>query len=387
MKVERLGRRPTWVLRSAVVAAVVALSVVTVGWTAGVAMRATEQDAVAVDFRTGVWSPGRAVLDGRSPLREYSGREHDGGSVYPPIATLVTLPFSLPPYEVARVLWLLALAGAVLGALWLCGVRDYRCYLAACACPPVVAGFLYANVSLLLVLALALVWRYRDRSWLVAPLLGLVIAAKLFLWPLAVWIAVTRRSFAFALSVAFFGVLSLVGWSVVGFGAIRDYAAMLELHAARNDQDGVSAAALFAQLGIRANHVLALAAGILALLAAWSLRRDDRAAFAWAVTAASLASPMVWTHYHALLLVPIALVAPSWRVAWLLPFLAFPHVLDAATGAALAIAVACWATVAREREDARAPRETPATRRSRSSRRSVDAPRPAGEPALQRLTS
>ena len=56
---------------------------------------------------------------------------------------------------------------------------------------------MYGNVSLL-VFAVALAWRFRDKAWAVGSLIGLAVAVKLFLWPLAVWLAITRRSFGFA---------------------------------------------------------------------------------------------------------------------------------------------------------------------------------------------
>lgn len=139
--------------------------------------------------------------------------------------------------------------------------------------------------------------------------------------------------------------MSLIGWAAVGFDGLTEYPALMQRHAAENDQAGVSAAALAAQLGVSANQVVALAAGIVALAIAASRRRDDLATFAWAITAALIASPMVWTHYYALLLVPLALATPTWGIVWLLPFLAFPQAADAMTGAVLAIAVASWATI------------------------------------------
>jgi hypothetical protein len=98
-----------------------------------------------------------------------------------------------------------------------------------------------------------------------------------------------------------------------------------------------------------------LAAGIVALGVAMSRRRDDLGSFAWAITAALLASPMVWTHYYSLLLVPLALATPTWGIVWLAPFLALPQVLDAVTGVALAIFVAFWAS-------SRRPPDTAASR-------------------------
>jgi hypothetical protein len=339
-----LGTRPGWVGRCALTAVISGIVIVAAGWTFALAHRAADQDAVAVDFKISVWSSGRAVLDGRSPMAHYSSGGYDDGTVYPPIATIATLPFSLPPYQVARILWMLALSAAVVGSLWLCGVRDWRCYVAACASPPVVAGLLYANLSLLLVLAVALAWRWRDRPWLVGALLGLVVAMKLFLWPVAVWLALVRRRLAFALAIGVAGVLSLAGWAAVGFAELTEYPTMMQHHADVNDQDGVSVAALAAQLGVPGNQLVALAAGVAALMVAWRLRRDELGAFAWAVTAALLASPMVWWHYFALLLVPLALAAPTWGIVWLSPFAMFPQAADALVGIALSVFVARFAS-------------------------------------------
>jgi alpha-1,2-mannosyltransferase len=328
-------------------ALVLGLVIVAAAWSVGQTERAAEQGAVAEDFRTSVWDPGRAISDGRSPMRAYDGDTHNGGTVYPPIATLVTFPFSLPPYRLAATLWLLALAGAILGSLRLCGVRDWRCNAAACASPPVVAGLLYANATIVLVLAVALAWRWRDRPWPVGGVLALVLSAKLFLWPLLGWLALTRRWRAFGLSVALAGALSVVGWAAIGFDGVLDYPSLMQRHAALNDQDGVSVAALAAQLGLATNQLVALAAGVLALVIAASVRRDDLAAYAWAMTAALLASPMVWTHYYALLLVPLALSFPAWGVAWLVPYAFFPHAADAAVGVVVTVALAMWITLRR----------------------------------------
>lgn len=340
---------------SAAGAAVVCLVVVTAGMTVQQVQRAAALDSFADDFETSVWTPGRAVLDGRSPIRRYSDEGHDGGSVYPPAATFATLLFSLPSYRVGMVLWALTLSAAVLGGLWLCGVRDWRCYVAAGSSPPVIAGFLYANVSLLFVLALALVWRWRNRPRLLGPLLGLVIAAKLFLWPVAVWLAITRRWLAFVSSIVFAAVSSFVAWGVVSFEGLAEYPGMIRRHAEMQGQDGLSVAALAAPFGETASPIVGLAAGIVALVVAMSRRRDDLGSFAWAITAALLASPMVWTHYYSLLLVPLALATPTWGIVWLAPFLALPQVLDAVTGVALAIFVASWAS-------SRRPPDTAASR-------------------------
>jgi Glycosyltransferase family 87 len=357
---QRLSREFT---RAIVLSLVVALALMTMGWTYGTAGRAVEQGAVAIDFRTGVWRPGRAVLEGRNPLRSYDSESTRGGSVYPPIAAVVLAPFSLLPVLPATVVWLCVLLAAVLAALRICGVTDVRCYIAACACPPVLAGLLYANVSLLLVLAVALIWHQRNLSTRVALLVALVTAAKLFLWPLVIWLAITRRWRAFWLSLAACAALSFIGWSVIGFGHASEYVETMSLHASLNDQEGVSAAALFATLGLPASQLLALAAGGVVLAIAARRARDDLSTFTWAVVAALLASPIVWTHYFAILLVPIALASPTWSLAWLLPFLAFPNVLQSVLGLVLVFATGIRASVLRHGRPVFARREREPARR------------------------
>lgn len=308
-------------------------------------------DGFFVDFHTNVWEPGRAILDGRSPLREYTA-EGKSGSVYPPAAALTTLPFALPPYRLAVGLWVLALVASVVAALLLCGVRDWRCFALALLSPPVVAGLAYGNVSLLLVLAVATTWHWRDRPWRVGPLLGIVIAGKLFLWPLLIWLLLTRRRPAAAVAAASTALASLIGWAAVAFRRIEEFSEVTRRNASEFVDNGVSVASFIANLGAPPGLVaiVTLAAGTFALIVAWHLREDDLACLSWVISAALLASPIVWVHYYALMLVPLALATPRLSRAWLLPYVTAPQltfsvaaggrVFDAATGVAFVILTA-----------------------------------------------
>ena len=51
----------------------------------------------------------------------------------------------------------------------------------------------------------------------------MTLAAKFFLWPLAVWLAATRRVAAAALAVAIGLVLLVVTWAAIGFAGLADY--------------------------------------------------------------------------------------------------------------------------------------------------------------------
>ena len=74
-----------------------------------------------------------------------------------------------------------------------------------------------------------------------------------------------------------------------------------------------------------------LAAGMVAVAAIFALlllrRRGDETTFATAVVSALIATPILWTHYLVLLLVPIAIARPRLAPLWLLPVVlwATPH--------------------------------------------------------------
>ena len=299
-------------------------------------------DQLFGDFRVTIWEPGQELLSGHDPMRAVDD-EYNGG-IYPPAAIVATLPISALPYHVAVVVWLVALLVGVAGALYLCAVRDWRCYAAAFASPPVVAGLAYGNVSLLVLLGIAGVWVMRDRPWRSGLLLGFVIATRLFPWPVVVWLLFTRRIRAAAVAAASSMVFSFMGWLGVSFHRIGEFPAVTRSNAAEFVDQGVSVASIVANLGgssklIGFALVIVLA---LTLAVAARCRHDDLACFSWAITAALFSSPIVWGHYFALLLVPIAVASPRLSRAWLLPYLTAPQltgtfeagqkIVDAASG-------------------------------------------------------
>jgi hypothetical protein len=294
------------------------------------------------DFKVTIWEPGRELLSGHDPMRAVDD-EYNGG-IYPPAAIVATLPISALPYHAAVVVWLVALLAGVAGALYLCGVRDWRCYALAFASPPVLAGLAYGNVSLLVVLATAGVWVLRDRPWRSGLLLGLVVATRLFPWPMIVWFLLTRRIRAAAVAAASSMVFSFMGWQAVSFHRIGEFPAVTRSNASEFVDDGASVASMVANIDGSSQLIGLVLVGALALTlaAATRLRHDDLACFSWTITAALFASPIVWGHYFAMLLVPLAIASPQLSRAWLLPYLtapqltgsfeAGPKIIDAATG-------------------------------------------------------
>ena len=299
------------------------------------------------DFDINVWEPGQAILDGESPLRALDAGP-ENGSVYPPAAQVATLPFALLPYDISLVLWLALLGAAVVLALRVCGVGDWRVIVVALCSPPVLYGLAYANVSLLVTLALALAWAWRDRHRRVAIVVGVVVATRLFLWPLLVWLLITGRRRAAFEGVLTAFVVSAIGWAAVEFRRIGDFMNVVRDNASEYVDDGVSVAALAANLGLSADAAT-LVATCAGLGRSWSHGRAattisgrSRGRGCGGVRIAGGLGPLL-----ALFLVPLALSTPKLSRWWLLPYLTIPQlsvasesggrILDAASGVVFSV--------------------------------------------------
>jgi hypothetical protein len=171
---------------------------------------------------------------------------------------------------------------------------------------------------------------------------------KTILWPLAVWLAATRRVAAAALSVVIALGLALASWTVIGFRGLAEYPDVV-----RRLQDTV-------ELDAYTTYVVALDAGApssvargiwlvvgLVLLASVVLvarRGGERASFVLAVAAALALSPIVWLHYFALLVVVVAVAQQRLGLVWFVPLAMVltpgsGHPSPFETSATLAIAV------------------------------------------------
>lgn len=282
-------------------------------------------ERLGYDFRASYLPAAEAVLDGDSPYPGPDGRvlEQERGYVYPPLLAVALAPFARVSFDIAALLAVLVAGGAIAAALLLVGVRDIRCYAAAFVSAPVWNALEMANVSALLALALALLWRYRDDAPRAGLALGVALAAKLLVWPLLVWSSGTRRlplTFS-AVSVAVVGVL--LPWAVIAFAGLGRYVDVLqrvtEIQAGKSYSSVGMANAL--GLGETFGHVVGVVVGVLLLL--WCVGRarrgDDVAAFALALAAALVLAPIVWQHSLVLLFVPLGIARPGFSLLWLLP--------------------------------------------------------------------
>jgi len=267
------------------------------------------------------------VLHGQTPYQDVEGIGHYLGYVYPPLLAFVMIPLAVLPSAVAASIWALLSFGFVAWSLWLLGVRDWRCYPVALLWPFTREAVEYGAIGPLLLLLVAVLWRYRDSAWGAASSTGAAVAAKLFLWPLGLWLAFTGRIRAAALSVGIAFVLVFVPWAAIGFKGLSQYPDLLGEVADQQDYRSYSVIALVRSLGgspaLAQAFSLALGVAFLALAFRAARRRDrsdrdrDRVSLGYALAAALVLTPVVWPHYLVLLLAPLALARPRLSALWL----------------------------------------------------------------------
>jgi hypothetical protein len=265
------------------------------------------------------------VLDGVSPYVYDADRTF----AYPPVLAWLLAPLHPLSSSNAAIVWMLLSLAMVAAALWLLELRDWRCYALAYVFMFTRSSIVLGTIEPLLLLAVAAAWRYRDRAFGAAGAVAASIVLKLFLWPLVVWLALTRRVRAAVLSIAVAIGVAAISWAAIGFAGLGDYPHLLR----RLADDESSSSYSVVALGVRAHLPVVAARAIavivaLALLAAaaWVARDETRPqrerdvmTLTLTLAAALAASPIVWVHYFLLLLVPLALTRPRLSPLWFVP--------------------------------------------------------------------
>ena len=277
------------------------------------------------DFRT-FWraahiyaSQGNPYPDPAAITWSLSGQQ---SFVYPaPIAGLLT-PFAAIPYTVAAPLFSFVLAGAIVGSLWLFEVRDWRCYAAVFLWLPTLMGINLGALSALLLLGVAVCWRFRDRARIAGACLALVVLAKLFLWPLVIWFWFTGRRQAAIYATVMGATLTGLGWAWIGFDGLGSYPQLVQKIGNLGAPHGYAPAWF---LGGQPGILVATFVGVPALILA-ARRLGNAESFALATLLALLLTPILWLHYLVLLAI-VAVIRPRFGVIWIAPiaFWLTPH--------------------------------------------------------------
>ncbi len=265
----------------------------------------------------------RSALHGHSPypVADPAALVHNDRFVYPPITALLVSPLAVLPDLAGRVLVLLLALACVPLALRLLGVRDWRCYGLALLTAPVLDTVSLGALSSAMLLGVAAAWRYRDRPYVAGPVTALTAVAKLFAWPLFVWLLATRRLRAAAAAAAVAAVLLVGGWAAIGFAGLHGYPHLLRVLSRVEAVQSYSLVGLFRLEGGAATALTALLsiAVVVAVVLAARGPDGDRRALTVAVAGALIATPVLWLHYLVLLFVPIALARPRLSALWFAP--------------------------------------------------------------------
>jgi hypothetical protein len=248
--------------------------------------------------------------------------------LYSPLPALLLVPLTALTPDAAMFAWvalrvaLLALACAVMPV-----PRHIRLVLLGVAglSAPVLHDLDLGNVSLLVTLLSAVVWRWVDR-----PIGAVALAVSMTVRPtmalVAGWWLVRRRWLVLGWAIAAGVLLVLASLPFVGVTGWVDYlTVMRNLADVTGVPHNVDLGSVVLQLGGPQWAALAalfggyVAAGAAAVL---SLRRDRELSFVVVLMATLLLSPLLWDHYLTQLLVPAAFLAARGRTAGLaLPLL------------------------------------------------------------------
>ena len=282
---------------------------------------------VAFDFQYAYWRAGHHVILGTSPYAWTQAQVVNKIIfVYPALSAVLFAPLSLIPRGAGSVLSMLLCIALVPITLRLLGVRDRGVYAITLLWLPVYAAWQTANETMFLVFGLACVWRWRDRPLVSGLITGAMISLKPLLWPLILWLLATRRWRASASALISGLVLNVAAWSLIGFGQITRYlnAASADTTAAWRTGWGVPALLGHFGVSFTGGVILMLALSVAlagGLIYAAFVQHAELRALTLTVALALVSSPLLWSHYLALLIVPLALLRPRLHWVWLMPVL------------------------------------------------------------------
>ena len=286
-------------------------------------------DRAGFDLRHAFLPAAHDVLDGDSPYPAPDDPEVLGryAYVYTPVVAYATVPFTVVSENVAIGAGMILSFAAVIAALALVGVRDWRCYSIALIWPPVINSAGNVAVSLALAVLLAAAWRFRRSEVGSGALVGCTVAAKSFAWPLLVWPLVMRRWRGAVSAVAVCAALSLGTWAMLGFAGLRQYPDLVRAVTDAQERDSYSLSGVLLELGLGSTlargALLVLTAALIWAAVLFGRRGAEAQAFSALVLASLATTPLLWQHYLVLLLVALAVTRPRMSLGWLLPLILY----------------------------------------------------------------
>ena len=273
------------------------------------------------------------------PLYDTSVTRTGVGNVYqyPPTFVALALPFSLLDFGVGNAAWMAFLLSCfVVGCLIIPVGWEVKLgiFLAGATGWPLIFGVRIGQVVPILFLLFAIGWRWLDRPGVVGVIAALGALIKLQPVVLLGWLAAIGSWRGVAVGILTGGVLAAAA-ALVGLGQWVDLLTLLRNLADATDVSAnVSLGATAYALGVPREVAGVLdsigVVAVLGIVVVCARRSSREASYLVAVIASQIISPIIWTHYALILLLPVAWLLQRrrwWAVviplsqAWvLLPF-------------------------------------------------------------------
>lgn len=278
---------------------------------------------------------------------------------YPPPFVALVVPFALFDPLIGTIAWIAFLAACYVLACLAMPVRPeikLAVFMLGAVSWPFIFGVRIGQVAPILMLLFAVGWRRLDRQEVTGAMVALGTLVKL--QPIVVlgWLIVRRMWRGAAATIGVVAVVSVAA-ALVGLGAWGDMIAVL-----RDLESPVDQPANLALGAMAYQHGLAFAAAgvlqlvgtlaVLGLVVLWGIRGGPEAGFLVAVIASQVVSPIIWSHYALVLLLPVAWLLQQrhwWAVlvpisqSWvLLPFMPAEAYPLAFYGLLLAVPIVDW---------------------------------------------
>jgi alpha-1,2-mannosyltransferase len=238
--------------------------------------------------------------------------------VYPYFAVWPFVPLAALSPGLSTILFFAFCSGAVIAAcLVAAGDDPWRPLLVLCTAFTI-TGLQLGALSPLLFAGALFLWRVRNRPVAFALLAAPVVASKLFLAPLLVWLLLARRYRAFAWACGSTLALLAIGF-VLGPLGPASYLGLLSKLGAHEARSGFGLIGGLMNAGvapgIAEGAAVAVAAAVFsAAYVRWRRARDERVLFCAGIVASLVLTPVLWSHY--LVLLPAALLALNAPRQW-----------------------------------------------------------------------
>ena len=266
---------------------------------------------------------GRLVSDGSLYLREQIEAPYvPGGKDYyhysPPLGVALVPLSGLDEHTVSLVWFVIKSAALLVGCLIMPVALPVRAlaFVAVALSFWAMRDLVLGNVGVLLVLPMAMAWRWLDKP-LGSVALAVTISVRPSTGALLVWQLLRRRWRVAAVTIGAGLLLVLSTLPFVGIDGYRDYLDVLgNMVTPGAGSENRDLGATLATLGFDGRWIdlvrlvsIGLGAGFILL----GLRRDRELGFMITLAASMLLVPLMWEYYLIMLALPLALMAQRWR--------------------------------------------------------------------------